>query len=219
MEYQRALQLTPDNSAVYVNLGAAYLDSGDPKLLAEAEQALKKSIIINPTYAAYANLGNLYGLQHRFADSIVATQKALEISDQDYEVWNNLAEDYDWVGNHNKANASRQQAIQLLEQAVSQNPQDEKAQASLAALLAKNGAKAQSLAKIQTSLALSPNSWYVLGEVADAYELLGDRQRAIKYLELALQNGFPPEQLNGDADLVGLLADPRFQRPRKSPER
>jgi serine/threonine-protein kinase len=214
-QYRRALELTPDNSALYTNLGAAFLNSGDPKLLSESEQALKKSIAINPTYDAYANLGNLYGLQHRFGDSIDASQKAIRINDQDYEVWNNLAEAYEWVGDEEKASSARKKAIELLDRAVKQNSQDANAQAVLAALLAKSGLKLQALSKIQTSLALSPNSQYVLCEVADAYELLGNRQEAIKYLELALQNGYPPEQLNGDHDLVGVIADPAFRRYRK----
>jgi serine/threonine-protein kinase len=214
-QYRRALELTPDNSALYTNLGAAFLNSGNPKLLTESEQAFEKSIAINPTYEAYANLGNLYGLQHRFSDSIDASQKALHLNDQDYEVWNNLAEAYEWIGDDEKASVARAKALELLERIVKQNPRDSDAQAVLAALLAKNGLKAQALSKIQTSLALSPNSQYVLCEVADAYELLGDRQRAIKYLELALQNGYPPEQLNGDHDLVGVLADPGFRKSRK----
>jgi serine/threonine protein kinase/tetratricopeptide (TPR) repeat protein len=213
--YRRALELTPDNSVLYTNLGAAFLNSGDPTLLIESEMAFKKSVSIHPTYAAYANLGNLYGLQHRFRDSIDASQEALSINDQDYEVWNNLSEAYDWIGDEKKASTARQKAIVLLERAVKQNSQDADAQAVLGALLAKNGLKTQALSKIQTSLALSPNSQYVLCEAADAYELLGDRQQAIKYLELALQNGYPQEQLNGDHDLVGVVADPAFQRHRK----
>jgi tetratricopeptide (TPR) repeat protein len=67
-QYDRALELTPDNSVVYGNLGSALLNSGDPKTLVEAEQTLRKSIAISPSYAAFANLGVLYDVQHRFYD-------------------------------------------------------------------------------------------------------------------------------------------------------
>jgi eukaryotic-like serine/threonine-protein kinase len=214
-QFRHALQLTPDNSALYANLGSALLNSGDPKLLAESEKALKQSIAINPTYQAYANLGNLYGVQHRFNDCIHATRQALQINDQDYEVWGNLVEAYEWVGDRENANIATSRAIELLERAVKQNPQDAEAEAMLAAMLARRGTRAEAMSKIKTSLALAPDSQYVLCEVADAYERLGDRKRAIVYLQRALQRGFPPGQLNGDFDLVGVIADPGFQRLHK----
>jgi eukaryotic-like serine/threonine-protein kinase len=43
--YKRALEITPDNAQVYLNLGGAYLESGDPKLLPEAEQGQVGSAI------------------------------------------------------------------------------------------------------------------------------------------------------------------------------
>jgi eukaryotic-like serine/threonine-protein kinase len=211
-QYRQSLQLTPDNSAVYANLGAAFLNSGDPKLLTESEQALKRSIAINPTYNAYANLGNLYGVKHRFRDSIDSSKKALQINDQDYEVWNNLMEAYEWIGDDKEANVARKRAIQLLERAVKQNAQDAEAEATLAALLAKSGAREVAVEKIHTSLALSPDSQYVLCEVADAYEALGDRRKAIEYLRQAFHKGLPQEQVNGDPDLSAVLADPAFPR-------
>ena len=43
-QYQHALQLTPDNAQVYLNLGAAYLDAGDPKLQKDAERRYKNPL-------------------------------------------------------------------------------------------------------------------------------------------------------------------------------
>ena len=57
---RKAAELTPDNAQVYLNLGAVYIDTGDAKMAADAEQALKKSIELAPSYPAYANLGQLY---------------------------------------------------------------------------------------------------------------------------------------------------------------
>jgi len=210
-QYHRALELTPDNSVVYGNLGAALLNSGDPKMLVESEQTLKRSIAINPTFAAYANLGMLYDVQHRFSDSIAASRKALELNDQHYEVWSNLSDAYQWIGDKENANSTRQTTIKLLERAIKLNPQDAEAHAALAALLAKNGLKEKAVENIQTSLALSPNNPYVLCDVANTYELLGDRKRAISYLKQALHEGFPAEDLNGNPDFAGILADPALK--------
>jgi serine/threonine-protein kinase len=213
-EYRTALKLTPDNSAVFVNLGSAYLNAGE-KLQPEAEMAFRRSIEINPTYAAYANLGNLYALEHRFPDAIDATRKALEMNDQNYEVWNNLGEAYEWAGQFAEAKAAREKAIQLLQRRIDQNAEDGQAQALLAALLAKDRHRAAAVDRIRTALALSPKDWYVLGEAADVYEMLGNRREAIKWLELALQHGFPVGQLGADVNLVRLVNDPRFHAPVK----
>jgi Flp pilus assembly protein TadD len=210
-QYHRALELTPDNSVVYGNLGVALLNSGDPKMLAEAEQTLKKSIAISPSFAAYSNLGVLYDVQHRFNDSIAASRQALQLNDQHYDVWNNLADAYEWIGDKEKARSTRQTTVKLVERAIKLNPQDAEAHAALAALFAKAGLKEKADENIQTSLALSPNNPYVLCDVADAYELLGDRKRAIGHLRQALHDGFSAEQLNANPDFSGILADPAFK--------
>ncbi len=214
-QYLRALELTPDNSGLYTNLGVAYMDLGDPKMLEEAEKALNKSIAINPTFVAYGNLGFLYLNEHRFSESIAASQKALQLNSQSYDVWSNLTAAYEWLKDGDKANEARKKTIDLLEGSVRLNPQNALAQATLAAMLAKNGLREQSLEHISISLALSPANQYVLSQVADAYELLGDRRNAIKYLSQALANGMTREQLSGDPEIQGILSDRGFRMPGK----
>jgi serine/threonine-protein kinase len=210
-QFSRAIELTTDNSGLYANLGIAYFNTDDPKMQIEAERAFKKSISINPTYGAYANLGNLYGMQHRFTESVAASAKALELNDQNYDVWSNLAQGYEWLGDEEKANAARKRTMELVERAIKLNPQDADAQATQAVLFAKAGFKSKALDKIQISLALSPNSQSVLVNVADTYELLGDRNLAIRYLDLAIQKGLPPQQLNADPYMRDLAANSKFR--------
>src|SRR6202030_576789 len=95
--YRKALELTPDNAQVYLNLGATYIDWGDAKQFPAAEQALNKSIQLSPSYPAYANLGDLYLQEQRYADSSAATRKALQLNDKDYMVWNNLVVASEWL--------------------------------------------------------------------------------------------------------------------------
>ena len=197
-QFRRAVALTPDNAGLYANLGSAYLNSGNPKMVGEAETALKRSIAMSPSFQAYANLGNLYGVQHRFHESIAASRKALQLNDENYDVWNNLAEGYEWVDDVGRAESARKKALELAERAVKQNPQDADAQSTLAALLAKDGRKDEALDKIRICLALSSDSQYVLSNIADAYALLGNHEYAMKYLYQALTKGFPPEQLKSD---------------------
>ena len=208
--YQSALRLTPDNADVYANLANAYMDLNDPSMATAAEESLKRSIAITPNYAAYGNLGFLYSKQHRFRESIDATTKALEFNDQSYDLWTNLTSAYEWVNDNSRASQARARAILLLDRDIKTNPQNADAQATLAALRAKNGQREQALDGIRISLALSPKSQYVLSQVADAYELLGDRANAIRYLREAFQNGLPLQQPVGDPEIQGVLSDPRL---------
>jgi serine/threonine protein kinase/tetratricopeptide (TPR) repeat protein len=214
-QYQRALKLTPDNSGLHANLGLAYMDLGDPGSLGEAEKELRRSLAINPTYGTYGNLGFLYAQEHRFNESVKASQEALQLNDQSYDVWSNLTAAYEWLGDNVKANGARNKAIELLERAVKLDPQNGEAQATLAALYAKNGLRDRAINGIQISLALSPKNQYALAQVADAYELLGDRQNAIKYLEEALASGLVRGQLNEDPEIQKVLSDPGFKMPGK----
>jgi Flp pilus assembly protein TadD len=82
----------------------------------------------------------------------------------------------------------------------------------LASLLARNHAREAAYSQIRTALAQAPKDQNVLSEVAEAYEALGERSLAIKYLHLALQNGFPKMQIEGAIGLIRVSADPEFQK-------
>ncbi len=211
-QYEHALQLTPDNAQVYSNLGASYLNSGDHKLQGDAERALKKSIELSPNYPAYANLGNLYLLEQRYAESAALMENALKLNDHDYVVWSNLVLAYEWLNNKDKAEAARRRMLSLLEQEVKMKPQDAEAQATLAVLNAHYGLTSQAESRIQTALALAPDDPSVLSDVAEAYELLGKRDQAIEEMHKAIQKGFPIDEAKGDPELTGLISDPKFHQ-------
>ena len=213
-QYRHAIELTPDNAQVYVNLGGVYLESGDPKARPDAEQALKKSIELSPSYAAYANLGDLYLSEKRYAESAAVTEKALALDANDYLVWGNLQLAYEWLGQADKAAAARQRMLTLVNQALQLKPQDATARATLAVLYAQEKATEKALADIQTALALAPDDPGVLANVGEAYEIMGDRKRGMGYIQKALQKGYALDQLKMDPALQGLLADPAFTVPR-----
>jgi serine/threonine-protein kinase len=210
-QYKKALALTPDNAQVYLNLGATYLDWGRPGDLESAEKALQQSINLHPSYPAYANLGNLYLDRQRYAEAAAATEKALALNDRDYNVWNNLVITYEWLKQPEKVNAARDRMQSLLEQAVKLQPEDAVAQAYLAIIFAHTQQREKALGHARTALALSPNDPYVLSNIAQAYEVLGQRKQAVSSFQSALQKGYAWNQAQSDPDMQGLLADPAFK--------
>jgi serine/threonine protein kinase/tetratricopeptide (TPR) repeat protein len=211
VQFNRALQLTPDNAWPYANLGMAYMDLDDPKMSQEAETALKKSIAITPNIGAYSTLGVLYTERHQFRESVAANRAALKLNDQSYDIWSNLTVAYEWLRDDANADATRGKTIELLKRAIKLNPQNAEAQATLAALYAKNGFREKAIDGIHISLALSPDSQYVLSQAADTYELLGNRKQAIECLQQALAHGLGRTQLNGDPEIQGVVSDPMFR--------
>ena len=210
--YKRALALTPDNAQVYGNLGAVYLDAGDPKSRGEAEKALRKSIELSPSYAAYANLGNLYLTEKRYAESADMTEKALKLNDRDYMVWNNLVYCYEWLNDKQKADAARGRMQDLLQEAIKATPNDALAQASLAGVYAHDGRRAEAEAHLQTALALAPDDSNVLAEAASVNELLSNRSAAVDELQKAIKKGYSLDQVSIDPQMSALISDPRFHQ-------
>jgi serine/threonine protein kinase/tetratricopeptide (TPR) repeat protein len=210
-QFQRVIELTPDNAPAYFNLAGVYLDMGDPKQLSAAEQALKRSIELSPSYPAYANLGLLYYNEKRYADSAAATEKSLTFNENDYRVWSNLLAAYEWLKEEDKAAVARERELKLVEQAVKDQPQDATAQSELADLYAAQKMRDKALVRIQTALALSPDDPRVLVNVGDAYENLGDRPNAVRFVERALGKGYPLDDLKSDPGLQNVLSDPNFR--------
>lgn len=213
--YKRALEITPDNAQVYLNLGGAYIEAGDPKQFPEAEQALKKSLAMNPSYAVYANLGSLYSLEKKWAEAAEMAEKALALNSNDYLVWDNLATYYKWLNQKEKLEQVRARMLPMVESKVERDPRDAMAQAVLANLYAEKGMKAQALTRIHSADGLSPDDPQVLQEVADAAEKLGDRKAALGYINRALQKGATIDSLASDPDLQELLKDPGVKLPAK----
>jgi serine/threonine protein kinase/tetratricopeptide (TPR) repeat protein len=210
-QYQKALQLTPDNAQVLANLGSAYIDWGNPQLFSKAEQSLARSIEIAPSFEAYANLGVLYLQELRFQLAASASEKALSMNDKNYDVWTNLLICDDWLKLSDKSAEVRRHLVPLLEQAVRLNPHDANAHATLASVYAATHEKAKSLSNVQTALALTPDNPDTLLNAADTYELLGERQQAVQYLQQALKHNLKQVTLRTDPYMQNVLQQGSFR--------
>jgi serine/threonine-protein kinase len=209
-QYRHAIELTPDNAALYLNLGATYSDMGD-KYYPVAEQMLKKSIALEPTYPAYANLGYLYNQERKYAEAAAMTEKALQLNDKEYVVWGNLAIAYEGLKDKEKEGRAWDREIVLLEEAVRDTPRDALAQSALGLLYAKKKLREKAIPRLQSALALAPDDASVLQGVGQAYEDLGDRAQALQYIEKSLQKGIGLANLKNIPELQGLLSDPSFR--------
>ena len=209
-QFRHAIELTPDNWALYLNLSGVYTDMGSTHY-PEAEQMLRKSLTLEPTYPAYANLGYLYNQEQKYAEAAAATEKALQLNDKEYVVWGNLAIAYEGLKDKEKEDKAWDREIVLLEQAVRDTPRDAVAQSNLGLLYAKKKLREKAVPRIQSALALAPDDPNVLENAGQAYEDLGDRAQGLQYIEKSLQKGYALADLKNVPDLQGLISDPSFR--------
>jgi tetratricopeptide (TPR) repeat protein len=205
-QYRQGLELAPDNALIYSNLGSVYLDSGDRKLIPGAEQALRKSLEIQPSYSALANLAALYTEQGKYGESAALSQKALQLNDRGYTVWDTLRVDYEALGDTAKAGQATKSERKAIEETASIS-QEAMPRAMLANLYAREGEADQARSRIQSALSLAPNDPQVLLEAADASANLGDRAAAIGYIREAIRKGADVEAIKEDFELKRLNID------------
>ncbi len=208
---KRVIELTPDNATAYSNLGAVYMDVGDAKSNEAAEAAFKKSLQLAPKYEAYSNLGYLYFLQKRYGDAVQAFRQALTLNDKDWRVWANLLISYQWLKDDTNIGPARDKARAAIEQELTVTPQNAQAHALLSTYYAQENLREKALSQVHTALALEPKDGNVLANVAETYETLGDRKRAIEYARDSVANGYDLGGLETQPALQPVLADPNFR--------
>jgi eukaryotic-like serine/threonine-protein kinase len=206
-QFRHVIELTPDNPEAYSNLGAEYIGADD----AAAETALKKSIELAPNYEGYSNLGWLYLTQKRWADAAQVLHQALALNDKDWRVWANLLVAYQWLNDRENERVARTKTMSLLENFATLNPQDAAVQSNLSTFYAEDRLREKAIARADSALALSPKDPGVLGDLAETYEDLGDRKRALQYAQQSRKNGGTLADLQRRHTLQALLADPSFR--------
>ncbi len=212
-QYRRVIELTPDNPEAYSDLGVEYMELKESGSSAAAEAALQKSIQLAPNYQAYANLGWLYMEQKRYSEAAAAARKAVELNDKDWRVWSNLQLAYTWLKDDENMRAARAKTLSLLEEYASLNSQEAPVQSMLSMLYAEDKLREKAITRANAALALAPKDPWILADIAETYDDLGDRKRAIQYARDSLKNGYTLADLQERPALAGLLADPSF-RPR-----
>ncbi len=212
--YRRATELAPDNPWNFNDLAAQY------ELLGQYDEASRwyleatRADPANREAAAYA-YGNLGGIQYRlrnFSESVRLFEEAYRADSMNAEAWINLPDAYFWAGMTAKARSVLRRIIELEQRALEINPNDVAALNRLAkgyAMTGQPGPARETLERLET---LEPVDPRVLFGMTWSLEYVGDRERAVEYLERALQNGLTLPAIEFHAvSLENLREDPRYQ--------
>jgi eukaryotic-like serine/threonine-protein kinase len=204
---EQALKIVPDDISVLVNLGATYhaLTRDD-----DAAAALQRALEIKPDADVYNNLGTIRYYQGHYDEAATAFEKTVSLSANDFNSWASLGDAYRQLHNADKAKQSYQQAIQLVKEEIVKHPDQMELRADLAVYLAKTGDKQGSLQAISAIDLAKEKDPTNLFEIAIAYELCGERDKALNTLTSAVKAGQSLDDIKNEPDLVSLRADPRY---------
>lgn len=207
-EFEHVLKMTPDNALAQATAG------GVLQLLhrdAEAEQHLRSSIQLQPSYAAYTNLGALYLRQRRWAEAASTTHKALEINASDWNAWANLGLALEWLNRKSEAEQAYRNEQARLEALLKIGGDDAEVLAELGLVYSRWHLREKVVPLIEAALARAPDDPNILATASEAYENLGDRSLALEFVKKALARGLTLEELTNNPGQRRLILDSRFR--------
>jgi tetratricopeptide (TPR) repeat protein len=206
--YEAARDLSPDNTIVWRNLGAAYFQVNRYD---DAAAAFQRALEIAPSAATFTNLGTLRFFQGRYHDAVPAFEKAVELGANRSLYWGNLADAYRWTpGRREESIAAYQRAIALVREELAKQPANLDIQSRLATYLVKSRQPEAALdivAEVERAATLTSP---VLMRMTIVHELAGHRERALEFLDRALKAGYSVNEVANDPELTNLRADRRY---------
>jgi serine/threonine protein kinase/Flp pilus assembly protein TadD len=209
-QFRKATELTPDNAIAFLDLGLAQLQL---ERFDEARASLEKSATLEPSFSAFSALGELLSMQGKFPDAVEMYSKARDLNPGDYIAWGNLASGYLWnPGSHDQAMVAYAKAIELAEATRKQTPEDALLLAALGGYYAAVGKPSLSPPLLRQAVALQPDDPDVLFRAGEGYEIIHQRDPAIRLVARSIALGYHVSELNRSPELASLRADPKFQQ-------
>jgi serine/threonine protein kinase/tetratricopeptide (TPR) repeat protein len=196
VELKRALELAPNSDEAYRRLATAYLASGRSE---EAIEAYQKGVELNPYYWVNHNvLGNAYYQLANYGKAAESYRRVIELDPNNPYAYNNL-------GAVLVASGKFQEALEPLQKSL-QFSADGQAYSNLgiAYFYLKDYDKA--ITAYEKAVQLVPTSDMFVGNLAEAYDLVGQKDRAQATFEQAISLAYKDLRVNPrDAGTKGRL--------------
>jgi tetratricopeptide (TPR) repeat protein len=209
------LQIQADAVVAYANLSAALAGQNKPE---EALHVLQQGLQVRPSAWLYGNLGNTLFLQGDYAGAAAAFEAAVAPArgnPADYLGWANLADTLIWIpGRETDARAAYARAGELLAPRLARAPHDVTLLSRMSLYFARTGDKQQCENLLQQVLALAPDGAEVQFRASLAYELIGERKRALTAIARAARLGYPTKFIDAAPELIALRRDADYGPPR-----
>jgi len=206
---RRALELDPDSAEAHAAHGLAVSLS---KRYDEATEEFRTAMRLNPNlFEPYYFDGRASFERGDFGRAAQLFERAAAVRPDDFQSRFFAAQCYAAMGLENRTDAAYRTALESVRRHVELNPDDARAVTMGAVSLCRLGEKCQGLEWADRALAIDPEDAGVSYNVACLFALEGERDRAIRCLEDAVDGGFWHKAwAENDPDLDSLRDDPRF---------
>jgi tetratricopeptide (TPR) repeat protein/tRNA A-37 threonylcarbamoyl transferase component Bud32 len=210
--YRRVVTLSPDNHLGHRNLGVALFNLGRNR---EAEGSLRRALTLRPAASVYNNLGAILMFEKRYADAVPVMEKAAALAPSElpvsFRLWGNLGDAY-WLAKEDaqRARTAWLRAALMVEQQLIGTAGDAERLSLLANYRAKAGQREAAVGRIESALAYAPDSATVRYQAALTFATLGQKDRALDELTLALGQGYSVSEIRAAPELEPLRMDPRY---------
>jgi adenylate cyclase len=207
---QRAVELDPDSAEAHASRGIALSIS---KRYEEAEEQFEKAIDLNPKlFEAYYFYARDCYAQGKFEKAAELFASASKVNPSDYQAPSFQAMALADLGRKEEATAASFRAYIAAEKHLETHPDDARAMYLGASCLVEVGEFDKARIWAERALDTDRNEPAVLYNVACAYALMEEKDRAFELLEEAIDQGFGYRAwLANDNSFDNLHDDPRFQ--------
>lgn len=208
-QFSRAISLQPGSPIPHYQLGAVLLLQGQNL---KAADAFRASIAHGATARAYSNAASNYFYSGALEEAEEMYREAATLNPSDHRWRGNLAFTIALQGGRDhEAREYFERAAELAYKRLEVNPGDHSARSSAAIYLARLGQADAARKELRTLADQEFTDLNVKADQATAYLFLGEPDTAVKYLEQAVLDGYPPQLLKSDPNLQPLRDHPRFR--------
>ena len=197
--YLQLRELTPNNDQVLQTLGAIQFAKGDSTA---ALQTFEQAVALEPSGFNYSNVATVLFYQKKYSQAVSYFELAVELQPKHLLLWANLADSYRWAGMTDKARATYQQALQLLDVRLKVAPDSAKLKLRRALYLAKSGQTMQAQRLLDGIPTMQDNQMRVMA--AQVAEICGRRQQALELLQQAVATGYQSSEIAHEPEFSNL---------------
>jgi len=177
-EYEKAIELEPNDADAHRNLGTAYGEQGKWE---ESAAAYERAIEIDPDFGeAYGDLAAAYFRLGRIPEALETGEKAIELAPDYATAHNNLGIIYKEQGEYDLAIAEYEKAIEL-------DPSDPKPHNNLGVVYKEQGEYDLAIAEYEKAIELDPSDPKPHNNLGNVYKQQGEFDLAIAEYEEALK--------------------------------
>jgi tetratricopeptide (TPR) repeat protein len=208
---KRAIRTGPEDWRTYYDLGKFFYNRHEWERAAGYFRQVVELLPESSVGEGYNNLATLEFYEGGYAEAAELYERALEMDDTDFHVWNNLAEASRAAGNSpERVRQAYEHAAGLAASDLSTDPDNVTLLINLASFAVHLGDDAGAREHLARVEELGVDGAELMFFTADAYERLGERARALDWVRRALEAGFSLQILEDYHDFDALRADPRF---------